>query len=88
MDDLTIIMCICIGNAVAWLTALYTPSGLYLLIWNVVFAMLGATLCALAIAWIAFPLGGVWLLVAGPPSALFMIFAGHALRRALQKRLA
>jgi hypothetical protein len=84
MDDLTIAMCLCIGNAVAWLLALYTQRGLPRLLWDIPLGTAGATLCALTIAWLALKSGGVWLLIAGPLSALVAILAGHAIRRAVR----
>ncbi len=83
MDILTIALCISIGNAVAWLIALYTDRGVQLLLWDVPFATAGAALCALAVAWIAPTLGVVGLVTAGPLCAVLMIVAGNAIRRAL-----
>jgi hypothetical protein len=83
LDILTIALCISIGNAVAWLIALYTDRGVQLLLWDVPFATAGAALCALAIAWIAPTLGVVGLVTAGPLCAVLMIVAGNAIRRAL-----
>lgn len=83
MDILTIALCLSIGNAVAWLIALYTERGVHLLLWDVLFATAGAALRALAIAWIAPTLGVVGLVTAGPFCAVLMIFTGHAIRRAL-----
>ncbi len=83
MDNLTIILCMCIGQAIAWLIAIYTERGAHLLLWNALFGTVGAALCALAIAWIAPTLGVVGLMTVGPLCALLMIFAGHAIRRAL-----
>jgi hypothetical protein len=83
LDILTIALCISIGNAVAWLIALYTDRGVQLLLWDVPFATVGAALCALAIAWIAPTLGVVGLVMAGPLCAVLMIVAGNAIRRAL-----
>jgi hypothetical protein len=84
MDNLTITLVLCIGNAVAWLLALYTEAGMRSLLWNVLFGIVGAALCALAIAWLAPPLGGLWLLVVGPVCSLLAISAGKALRRVLR----
>ena len=86
MDTLTIALCMCIGSAVAWLIALYTERGAYLLFWNVMFGMVGAALCALAIAWIAPAFVVAGLVMAGPFCALLMIVGGQALRRALWPR--
>jgi hypothetical protein len=83
LDILTIALCISIGNAVAWLIALYTDRGVQLLLWDVPFATAGAALCALAVAWIAPTLGVVGLVTAGPLCAVLMIVAGNAIRRAL-----
>jgi hypothetical protein len=83
LDILTIALCISIGNAVAWLIALYTDRGVQLLLWDVPFATAGAALCALVVAWIAPTLGVVGLVTAGPLCAVLMIVAGNAIRRAL-----
>ena len=83
MDILTIALCMSIGSAVAWLMALYTSRGVQLLLWDMPFAMAGAALCALAIAAIAPAFVVVGLVMAGPFCAVFAIFAGHAIRRAL-----
>ena len=83
MDILTIALCISIGNAVAWLIALYTQRGVHLLLWDILFGMVGAALCAVAIAWVTPTLGVVGLVTAGPFCAVLMIFAGDAIRRAL-----
>jgi hypothetical protein len=83
LDILTIALCISIGNAVAWLIALYTDRGVQLLLWDVPFATAGAALCALAVAWIAPTLGVVGLVTAGPLCAVLMIVAGNSIRRAL-----
>ena len=81
MDFLTQTLCLCIGSMVAWLIAIYTQRGASLLIWNHVFGIAGAALCALAIAWVAPLWATVGLVMAGPPSALFVILAGNAIRR-------
>lgn len=83
MDDLTIAMCLCIGNAVAWLLALYTRSGLHRLLWNVLFGVVGATLCALLVNWIGSSYAGIWLMTAGPICSLFAILAGQRITSAL-----
>ena len=80
MDFLT--QTLCIGSAVAWLIAIYTERGAHLLIWNHVFGIAGAALCALAIAWLFPSLGVVGLVTAGPVCAVAMILAGNAVRRA------
>ena len=80
LDNLTIALCISIGQAVAWLIALYTERGVHLLFWNVLFATVGAALCALAIAWIVPTLGLLGLVTAGPICAVLMVVGGHALR--------
>jgi hypothetical protein len=77
----------CIGNAVAWLIALYSERGAYLLIWNVVFGTLGAALCALAFLWIAPTFVIVGLVTVGPLFALLTIVGGNALRRAFRTTL-
>lgn len=82
MDFLTIALVLCIGNAVAWLIALYTERGAYLLLWNLLFGTVGAALCALAIAWLAPTLGVTGLVIAGPVFSVLAIIAGQAVRRA------
>jgi hypothetical protein len=83
MDILTIALCMSIGSAVAWLMALYTERGVHLLLWDVPFGTAGAALCALAIGAIAPTFVVLGLVTVGPFCALFMIHAGHAVRRAL-----
>jgi hypothetical protein len=83
VDILTIALCMSIGNAVAWLIALYTERGVRLLLWDVPFATIGAALCAISIAWIEPKLVVVGLVTAGPVCAALMIIAGNAIRRAL-----
>ena len=86
MDNLSIILSLCIGNFVAWLMALYTERGAYMMLWNMLFGTIGALLCALAIARLAPALAVVGLVVAGPVCAILAIHAGHALRRRLGGR--
>jgi hypothetical protein len=76
-----------IGCTVAWLIALYSARGPALLLWDVPFGMVGASLCALAIDWSLPTLGVIGLLTAGPPSAVLMIVTGHAVRRAVAKAI-
>jgi len=83
LDFLTQTLSVCIGTAVAWLLAIYTERGASLLIWNHVFGIAGAALCALAISWVAPSWGVVGLLIVGPPCALLAVLAGNAVRRAL-----
>ena len=87
MDFLTATLCMSIGTAVAWLIALYTPGGAYLLFWNTFFGMLGTALCAWAIIAFAPVLGVVGLVIAGPFFALLAIVLGNAIRRAADKAL-
>ena len=75
MDILTIALCMSIGNAVAWLIALYTERGVPLLLWDVPFATIGAALCAISVAWIEPKLVVVGLVTAGPVCAAVMIIA-------------
>jgi hypothetical protein len=82
LDNLTILLCMCVGNAVAWLIALYSERGAYLLLWNVFFGTLGAVLCALAFLWLAPAFVIVGLVTAGPVCSLLMIVGGNAIRRA------
>ena len=86
MDILTIALCLSIGNAVAWLIALYTRQGVHLLLWNMQFGTVGAALCALAIPWVAPTFGVVGLVTAGPLCALLMIITGDAVIRAVSRR--
>ena len=83
MDFLFAVLCISIGQVVAWLIALYTDRGFHLLLWNSLFGTVGVALCALVITWVAPTLGIVWLLTVGPLCAVLMIIAGHAIRRSL-----
>jgi hypothetical protein len=76
-------LCMCIGTAVAWLVAFYTKDGARLLLWNTLFAMAGAALCALVLARAAPAFLVVGLVIAGPFCSLLMIYAGTAARRAL-----
>lgn len=87
MDTLTIALSMSIGCAVAWLIALYSARGPALLLWDVLFGMVGAALCALAFAWSVPTLGVIGLLLAGPLCAVLMIVAGHAIRRAVDKAI-
>lgn len=83
LDHLIIALCISIGNAVAWLLALYTTRGVRLLLWDVLFGMTGAAMCAFILVSVTPELALVGLVVAGPLCALLMIYAGDAIRRAL-----
>jgi len=87
LDFLTVALCLSIGNAVAWLLALYTDRGMEMLIWNVAFGVVGATLCALAISVVGLPYGTIWLLAIGPFCGLLQILAGHAIRRVVLRAL-
>jgi hypothetical protein len=86
VDILTIALCMSIGCAVAWLIALYTTRGVRLLLWDTLFAMIGAVLCALAITWFAPRFGVVGLVMAGPFCAVLAIIVGNAARRAVAAR--
>ena len=83
MDILIIALCMSVGNAVAWLIALYTDRGVRLLLWDVPFATLGAVLCAVAVGRVAPTLVVVALVTAGPLCALLMMAVGNTIRRAL-----
>jgi hypothetical protein len=83
LDFLTQILCLCIGTMVAWLIALDSERGAASIVWNHVFGIAGAALCALTIGWFAPDWRIVGLVVAGPPSAILLIVVGNALRRAL-----
>lgn len=80
MDILTIALIISVGNAVAWLIALYTRRGVQMLLWDVSFAMLGAALCALILGWLTPTLRVIWLVSIGPICSAMMIFVGDAIR--------
>ena len=86
MEILIIALCLSIGTAVAWLVALYSERGPYLLIWDNVFGMAGAGLCAAAIAWLVPAIGAVGLVIAGPLCAYLAILAGQKLRRIFLNR--
>ena len=86
MEILTIALCLSIGTCVAWLVALYSKRGPYLLLWDNVFAMTGTALCAVAIAWLVPAIGVLGLVIAGPLCAYLAIVAGQAIRRALLNR--
>jgi hypothetical protein len=86
LDDLTIALVLCIGSGVAWLLALYTERGFYRLLWNVPLGIAGAALCALTLSWTGPLTQAVGLFTVAPLSAVLMIFAGHAVRRALLTR--
>jgi hypothetical protein len=81
VDFLTLTLCICIGTAIPWLIAIYSESGARLLLWNHLFAMAGATLCALSFSILAPHLTLLGLVIAGPLCAVLMILIGNALRR-------
>jgi hypothetical protein len=80
LDILTVALSISIGNAVAWLIALYTKRGVQRLLWDVSFAMVGAALCAMAFVWLAPTLRIIGLLSLGPLCSVLMIFIGDAIR--------
>lgn len=86
MDDLTIALSLCIGSAVAWVFALYTERGAYLLIWNVFFGVLGALLCALPLSWMEPNLHALGMFTAVPLAAVIAIVSGNAVRRDLSLR--
>jgi hypothetical protein len=84
MDFLTAALCLCIGNCVAWLLALYTENGAPRLLWNLFLGILGAFLAGLAIEALGLSGGVIWLLAAGPVAALAAIGAGQAAWRAVK----
>jgi O-antigen/teichoic acid export membrane protein len=86
LEILTIALCLSIGTCVAWLVALYSERGPYLLIWDNVFGMTGAGLCAAAIAWLVPAVGAVGLVIAGPICAYLAIVAGQRIRRIFLNR--
>jgi hypothetical protein len=85
VDNLAIALCMSVGCAVGWLTALYTEGGAQLLIWNVAFGMVGAALCAMAVAWLAPAFVIPALVTAGPIFSLLAIVVGQAIRRRLSR---
>jgi hypothetical protein len=86
MDFLTAALCLCIGNCVAWLLALYTENGAPRLLWNLFLGIAGAFLSALAIQALGLAGGVIWLLAVGPVAALVTIGAGQAGWRAVKGR--
>jgi O-antigen/teichoic acid export membrane protein len=86
LEILIIALCLSIGTAVAWLVALYSERGPYLLIWDNVFGMAGAGLCAAAIAWLTPAIGAVGVVIAGPLCAYLAILAGQKIRRAMSNK--
>lgn len=87
MDLVTIALCMCVGNVVAWLIALYTERGMEHLIWNVALGSIGAAACGLAVSWFATRFGSVWFLALSPLCAFLAIRAGHAARRLFQPKI-
>jgi hypothetical protein len=88
LEILTIALCLSIGSAVAWLFALYSTRGPYLLLWDTLFGMIGAALCAVGIAYFVPIIGVVGLVTAGPVCAAIMIVAGQVLLRAVLRSVA
>jgi hypothetical protein len=88
LQILTIALCLSIGSAVAWLFALYSARGPYLLLWDTLFGMIGAALCAAAIAYFVPIIGVVGLVTAGPACAAMMILVGQVLLRAVLRSFA
>ena len=80
LDLVTIILCMCIGNAVAWLLAIYTRHGARDLIWNVVFGALGVALLAVVLSRVLPDWKVAGLVFAGPLFALAAIGLGTAAR--------
>ena len=87
MDNLTIMLCICIGTGVPWLVAIYSESGARQLIGNSVFALAGTAFGALAFNWISPTYSIIALISAGPLVALLAIVAGQATKRAIVSKL-
>ena len=85
MDFLTAAVCLCIGNCVAWLIALYTENGPPRLLWNLFLGIAGAFLAASAIQALGLPGGIIWLLASGPAAAFLTIAAGQAAWRAARQ---
>jgi hypothetical protein len=85
LDTLTITLVLSIGCAVAWLFALYSARGPYLLFWDMLIGTIGAGLCALGIVYFVPIVGVAGLVMAGPLCAAFLIVGSHAVRRAIVK---
>lgn len=81
MDYVSIILSMCIGNAVAWLAAIYRPAATRSLLWNVIAGSLAAGLCGFLLARTVPEYASAGLLVAGPVCAWGAILAAGALRR-------
>ncbi|MGD9868337.1 MAG: hypothetical protein AB7U38_10110 [Hyphomicrobiales bacterium] len=80
MDYVSIILSMCIGNAVAWFAAVYRPSATRNLLWNVILGSIAAALCGLALGRITPEYASVGLLIAGPLCAWAAILAAERLR--------
>lgn len=81
MDLVSITLCLCIGNAVAWLMAIYTQAGSRNLLWNVVLGSVGAALFGFALIWALPSYRVAGLLLGGPVCAVLLIFFGQSVRR-------
>ena len=86
-DNLTIMLCLCIGTGVPWLIAICSDIGARQLIENSVFGLIGVTLGALAFEWISPTYSILMLICAGPVVSLLTIAGGQALKRTLMSRL-
>ncbi len=84
MDNMSIIVAMCIGNMVAWLMAIYTERGAWNLMWNVILGAAGAIVWGLAIARVMPDFRVAGLLAGGPLFAMLTILAGHAAWRQLR----
>ena len=81
MDILTIALCMSVGNAVAWLIALYTDRGVRLLLWDVPFATLGV--CAgVLLGWLVVCFAILRVLL-GPDASPLLVIGGAVLMSAL-----
>ena len=87
MDNLTIMLCICIGTGVPWLIAIHSDDGARQLISGSIFGMVGTVLSALAFDWISPTYSILTLISVGPVIALLSIVAGQAAKRAIASRL-
>lgn len=83
MDLVSITLCMCIGNAVAWLMAIYTGLGARNLLWNVAFGSLGAAAFGFAMIWLLPSYRVVGLLLGGPVFAILFVMTGQAVRARL-----
>jgi hypothetical protein len=87
LDNLTILLCICIGTGVPWLIAIHSDDGARQLISGNIFGMVGTAASALVFDWISPTYSILALISVGPPIALVTIVAGQVAKRAIVSRL-